>query len=426
MKLCGKHRRKIIASLLLLFVVVFSWFGSTSKLRFGLKDYTDEFYSNVVQRNYYGNNTSSTTLNNNTQKASTTPSQLSAYLWPPKQRRAYLDLSKTYNTKCLIVDKKGHLGGWGNLLYQVFYALKTHNPDMDPPCFVDGEKAFVLTTVFEKMKLCDLPASTPQEGDDDDDENDDENYSVIVALDGTRVPIAECAALDNVRPSKHWFQEIFPEVADPNTRDRLLPYLELNKTHVLHNLYDGAIERIKTVAKSCAVHVRFGDSFFRTNNTIDNRMGCDAHPTNRTYCFASAAEWVAQVCHLNETSKNDASKEERFIYVASDVPAFTDYLRANATTTMMMTTPRIHILSANFTRTGGQMIHTEDLHNKQKKNYSRHDDHNNPVNEPHWHNVLYDWVSLGMANQTEAYGNRSTFSLTAKLRPYVVGLDGLN
>ena len=244
--------------------------------------------------------------------------------------------------------------GWGNAIYIVLHYIMIARDQRSVPC-VRGYGG-VFGTLFKNIAPC------PAEYDDD-----------------------SCLDTNDHSPWPEIFSQVDQHANDP--QHRLL--LELNATFVNELLarYSLSVEQLKS---SCAVHVRFGDVFFRNfthkpNSTyVDRRLCRWVH--DETSCFKGVSRHVKERCP-------DATTP---LYLASDNLDFVRYFIAAE--------PSRTILPSfdDEARKDESIVHVNDLASIDIDTSSS------------MQLLLRDWLALAIAKESSAT-SQSTFSRTASL-----------
>jgi hypothetical protein len=271
----------------------------------------------------------------------------------------YYDLSNVSTSDCLNFET---VEGWGNSIFLLFYSLLTHeSQDFSRPCIERGARGDIFTSIFQNIPTCDP----------------DWHQTM------------HCTPIEPDVPRGSWGNEIYPSLKDRSAAPFLQRYLALNRSYVVNKLFQGSSEQMDLIRRSCAVQVRFGDTYFRPPEALakktyaDMRIKCDVR--NMDSCYKRVARWVDKVCPHKEDP----------IFVSSDLLNFTQFL--------IDSRPNRYIWKTNHSQleSSRTSVHTGDLTDNQFPTA-----------------LLQDWISFGLANQSYAR-SRSTFADTATLGFYL-------
>jgi hypothetical protein len=268
----------------------------------------------------------------------------------PKQI-IYQDLTNTANLTHIWVNHKN--GGWGNRVYQILYAVLTHNPDVPAPCF-GGDLGHIFASLVENLELC---------------PDDTEEY----------------VSMRGLNSHNHTWHKVGLIVSSENAAMR--QYQVLNRSLVEEIL---GVELMQELPRTCAVHVRFGDHYFRTNHGLSDNRIKECRGANKTVegnkeeCFAHVSGWVQDKCRNYST-----------IYLATDRTEFTGYLTEQLSQKIVL-----------FASEPNDAVkHLNDMDSFSLDNVRSRA-------------MLQDWLVLSLAKETHAIKS-STFSKTAMLGFYL-------
>jgi hypothetical protein len=278
---------------------------------------------------------------------------------------------------CVNVPPRKHGGGFGNVFFKIFYGVYANlkqsadvngQPEFTIPC-LNGphhEWAGVFGRLFLNLQEC--------------PDKFDERFCASGDFD------AEFLAGYGYNTSAQWLyiqQYVVQQSLD------VPDLLTLNTTFVEEVIHSASLQK-EDLESSCAVHIRFGDRFFRKpdaarNETLEQRL-CDwgdasAFTTEEEKrCFEEVADLCRGIC-------TDPSLP---IYVATDHAKFITYFEQVEKQSRKV-----------FTADSSTRAHIEEGSSKRGL-----------VMDPSFHTLLHDWFALAFSKHSGAL-LFSTFSVSA-------------
>ena len=271
-----------------------------------------------------------------------------------KKKLPHVDINLLTTTRCL--DQDTTSSGWGNLIYVLLY---THavNEQKSTLCLYPGPIGKLVARLFWNINLCE---SVKNRTDD-------------------------CVRNGPIPPKK-WPRIIktVHQRYDPAANNtELRNYLVLNRTFMSGEVHGSSPDILNKLAQTCAIHVRFGDGYFRASGSSDNRnRGCQTSRDARGNfalnhrCFDTIAKEAHGKCSYSP-----------YLFVASDLLKFREYLVQRNTEDSRYR----EVWYTDFS----ELVHNGD-------------DPYDTFGEQ-WLNMLRDWTSLLLANTTHIL-KRSTFA----------------
>ena len=248
-------------------------------------------------------------------------------------------------------------GGWGNRVFQILHILSQHNPAFPGPCLGFGQQGLVFAHLVCQLSLCPLTTE----------------LSAFKHVGG----------VDNLTTWDHIFRTVTAN------HSRLRAYWDLDRETVSKVLGEKLFNVIDQV---CAIHVRFGDRFFRheTNKNYGDVRIPACHRLSQQECFEYAVQRVQESC-ANDT----------IIYIATDVPMFVPYSVSTLPNRQVMSASDASSVASHTIVSSAAGKHMNDMQTFSLKDTATHF-------------LVADWLMLALSKESHAIVE-STFSKTAQL-----------